>query len=91
MVSALARLRLAEAFSAMSEWPDDPAIRPTLWRGLHDEYLGSAQAAAQSIAKRFSGQADMAEVSLSAGRGATDHRRDSGRGGSPLQGLAATS
>lgn len=52
---------LAEAFSAMSEWPDDPAIRPTLWRGLHDEYLGSAQAAAQSIAKRFLGQADMAE------------------------------
>jgi hypothetical protein len=45
----------------MSEWPDDPAIRPTLWRGLHDEYLGSAQAAAQSIAKRFLGQADMAE------------------------------
>ena len=44
---------LAKAFSAMGEWPDDPRIRPTLWRGLHDEYLGSAQAAAQSIASGF--------------------------------------
>ena len=52
---------LADAFSAMGEWPDDPGIRPALWRGLHDEYLGSAQAAAHSIAKRFSGEADMAD------------------------------
>ena len=52
---------LAKAFSAMGEWPDDPRIRPTLWRGLHDEYLGSAQAAAQSIVKRFSGEADIAD------------------------------
>ena len=53
--------RLAEALQATGEWPDDPAIQPTLWRALHDEFYGAAQAAARSIAKRFAGQADTAE------------------------------
>jgi len=52
---------LAEAFLAIGEWPDDPGIRSTLWRGLHDEYFGAAQAAARSIAKRFGGHIEIGE------------------------------
>jgi hypothetical protein len=53
---------LAEALQAIGEWPDDPGIQPTLWRSLHDEFYGAAQAAARSIAKRFADQADTAEA-----------------------------
>src|SRR5262249_17607738 len=52
---------LVEALHAAGEWPDDPAIQPTLWRALRDEFYRAAQAAARSIAKRFAGQAEIAE------------------------------
>jgi hypothetical protein len=52
---------LTETFRAMGDWPDDPGIRPTLWRGLHDEYFGVAQAAARSIGKRFAAQPGVAD------------------------------
>ena len=52
---------LAKAFQAIGEWPDDPRMQPTLWRGLHDEYFDAAQAAARSIAKRFGGHIDIGE------------------------------
>jgi hypothetical protein len=52
---------LSQTFDAIGNWPDDPAIEPVLWRGLHDEYYGAAQAAARTVAKRFGGRAEIAE------------------------------
>jgi hypothetical protein len=52
---------LSQTFEAIGNWPDDPAIEPVVWRGLHDEFYGAAQMAAQTLAKRFGGQADIAE------------------------------
>jgi NACHT domain len=46
---------LVQALQAIADWPDDPAIEPILWRALHDEFHGAAQAAAQTIAKRLGG------------------------------------
>ena len=46
----------------MGDWPDDPGIRPILWRGLHDEYFGAAQAAARTISKRFAGESDLSDA-----------------------------
>jgi hypothetical protein len=53
---------LVEAFQAMGDWPDDPGMRGILWRGLHDEYYGAAQAAARTIGKRFGGQTDLSDA-----------------------------
>ena len=53
---------LVEAFQAMGDWPDDPGMRSVLWRGLHDEYFGAAQAAARTIGKRFGGQSDLSDA-----------------------------
>jgi hypothetical protein len=47
---------LSQTFQAIAHWPDDPAIEPVLWRGMHDEFYGAAQAAAQAIAKRLGGR-----------------------------------
>jgi hypothetical protein len=52
---------LVEAFHAIADWPDDAGVQSTLWRGLHDEYFDAAQAAAQSIAKRFEGNINIGE------------------------------
>jgi hypothetical protein len=52
---------LSQTFDAIGNWPDDPAIESVLWRGLHDEYYGAAQAAARTVAKRFGGRAEIAE------------------------------
>ncbi len=53
---------LVEAFQAMGDWPNDPGMRGILWRGLHDEYFGAAQAAARTIGKRFGGQSDVCDA-----------------------------
>lgn len=52
---------LSQTFGAIGNWPDDPAIEPVLWRGVHDEYYGAAQAAARTLAKRLGGRAEIAE------------------------------
>jgi len=33
---------LVQTFEAMGNWPDDPAIEPILWRGMHDEFWRSS-------------------------------------------------
>ena len=53
---------LADTFQIMADWPDDPGLRPTLWRGLHDEYFEAAQAAARCIGKRFAGQSEVGDA-----------------------------
>lgn len=52
---------LEKTFEAIGIWPDDPAIEPVLWRGLHDEYYGAAQAAARTLARRYGPRPEMAE------------------------------
>jgi hypothetical protein len=46
---------LAQVFQTIGDWPEDSEIEPILWRGLHDEFYGTAQDAAKSFAKRFGG------------------------------------
>ena len=52
---------LEQSLEAIGNWPDDQAIEPVLWRGLHGEYYGAAQAAARTLAKRFGGRPEIAE------------------------------
>jgi hypothetical protein len=52
---------LSQTFHAIGNWPDDPAIEPVVWRGLHDEYYDAAQAAARTLAKRLGGRLETAE------------------------------
>jgi hypothetical protein len=52
---------LAQTFEVIESWPDDPAIEPVLWRGMHDEYVGAAQSAARALAKRYGGLPNVAE------------------------------
>jgi NACHT domain len=52
---------LTQTFQAIANWPDDPTIGPVLWRSLHDEFYGAAQAAARALAKRLGGRAEPAE------------------------------
>ncbi|MGY4234994.1 hypothetical protein ACVIIW_003941 [Bradyrhizobium sp. USDA 4449] len=52
---------LEQAFAAMESWPDDPLIEPVLWRGLHDEFFGAAQAAARTLAKRYKDDPELAD------------------------------
>ena len=53
---------LVGTFDVMTDWPDDPGLRPALWRGLHDEYFEVAQAAARTIGRRFAGQSEVADA-----------------------------
>ena len=53
---------LVGTFDVMADWPDDPGLRPALWRGLHDEYFEVAQAAARTIGRHFAGQSDVADA-----------------------------
>ena len=53
---------LADTFQVMADWPDDPGLRPALWRGLHDEYFEVAQAAARTIGRHFAGQSDVGDA-----------------------------
>ncbi|WP_426413463.1 NACHT domain-containing protein [Bradyrhizobium ganzhouense] len=52
---------LQETFEVIGRWPDDPGIETVLWRGLHDEYFGAAQAAARTLARCFGGHPEIAE------------------------------
>jgi hypothetical protein len=47
---------LSQTLQAIANWPDDPLIEPVLWRALHDEFYGAAQAAARTIAARLGGR-----------------------------------
>ena len=52
---------LAQVFHVIGDWPEDSEIEPILWRGLHDEFYGTAQEAAMSFAKRFGGDHERGE------------------------------
>jgi hypothetical protein len=52
---------LVQVFNVIANWPEDQDLQHILWRGLHDEFYSAARVAAQSFAKRYSGQSEPRE------------------------------